>query len=108
MILVAAAGLSAAGFWWWMSRPPDRRGGRERGTSRLVGFGNPGDEAASDVFVFAPSADPAIRDDRPPRSVSMARLALAIAVWTVLLVAAAWAIGLFLKLQLDRYFLSGA
>ena len=107
MILVAAAGLSAAGIWWWMSRPADRRRRKEEGAPRLVGFGGSGEQAANDSFVFAPSADAAIPDDRPPRAVSVARLVLAIVAWTILLVGAASAVGFLLKLQLDRYFLSG-
>lgn len=108
MILVAAAAFSAAGIWWRMSRPAHRRRWNEEGAPRLVGFGGSGDEAATDSFVFAPSPGATIRDDRPPRAISLARLALAIAAWTILLVGAAWAVGFLLKLQLDRYFLSGA
>ena len=106
VILVAAAVLSAAGAWWWLSRPAERRGW-DRGEPRLVGFGGSDDDAGRDAFVFAPTADTSLREDRPPPAVSVARLALIIAIWTVLLVAVAWAAGLLLKLQLDRYFLSG-
>ena len=107
LILVTAAGLFAAAAGWWLSRSADRRawGGDE--PARLVGFRGGGDDAGSEFFAFAPSADAVIREDRPSPAISVARLALAIAVSTVVLVGAVWAIGFLLKLQLDRYFLSG-
>ena len=107
VILVAAAGLSAAGVWWWMSRPDGSRGPSGRGANRLVGFGGAGDDLASDAFVFEPSEDPVIREDRPPPAISVARLAVLITLWTLVVVAAASAIGFVIKLQLDRYFVSG-
>lgn len=108
MILVAAAGLGAAGVWWWLSRSADRRGRDRRGAPRLVGFGGTAaDDAREDFFVFAPSAEAAFPEDRPRAGMTLARLALTIAITTVVLVAAAWVTGFLLKLQLDRYFLSG-
>ncbi len=107
MILVAAAGLSAVAVWWWMARPDSRQGWAERRATRLVGFGGSADDMASDVFVFGPSEHPTPREDRPPPAISVARLALVIALWTVVLVVAASAIGFLIKVQLDRYFLSG-
>ncbi len=107
MILVAAAGLAAGGVWWWMSRPADHPGWADRRATSLVGFGGSADDAEGDFFAFAPSTDATIREDRPPPAISVARLALAIAVWTIVVVAAASAIGFLVKLQLDRYFLSG-
>ena len=107
MILVAAAGLSAGAVWWWMSRPADRPGWADRRAARLVGFGGSAEDAEGDFFAFAPSADATIREDRPSAAISVARLALAVALWTIVVVAAALAIGFLVKLQLDRYFLSG-
>ena len=107
MILVGAAGLSAAGVWWWLSRPAGRARARTRNASRLVGFGGSTEQAGDDSFVFSPSADSTVREERPPAAASVARLAMTIAVSTIVLVAAAWAIGWLIKLQLDRYFLSG-
>ena len=99
VILVTAAGLSAAAVWWRMSRPD-----AGRGESRLVGFGA-GAEETLDAFVFGPSDVPAPQEDRPARTASLVRLAVAIVVSTLVLVAAVWGIGLLVKLQLDSYFL---
>ena len=106
-ILVAGAGLSAAWAWWRMSRPDGLRTPNGRRASRLVGFGGSAEEVTGEMFVFAPSEEPAIDDDRPPPGRSVARLALAIAVSSAMLVAAAWAIGFLIKVQLDRYFIAG-
>ena len=106
LILVAGAGLTAAWVWWRMSRP--HVGSRsDRSATRLIGFGGSSGEAG-ETFVFAPSPAPAIEDDRPPPAMSVARLALAIALSAAALVAVTWAIGVLIKLQLDRYFLAGS
>ena len=107
LVLVATAGLSAAGAWWWLSRSGHGRAWGADESPRLVGFEGSGEDAGGEFFAFAPSADVVVSRDRPPPAISVARLALAIAVSTILLVAAVWAIGFLLKLQLDRYFLSG-
>lgn len=98
LILVLAAGLPAAAVWWALSRAPGRGD-----DGRLVGFGPQG----ADAFVFSPSDSTPVPDDRPPRSISLARLSVAVAISTVVLVAAVWVLGLLVKVQLDRYFLSG-
>lgn len=61
-------------------------------------------DSGSDFFVLLPSDVPPIREDRPPAAWSLARLALTMAITTLLLVAVAWTIGFILKLQLDHYF----
>lgn len=65
------------------------------------------EDLGGDVFVLTPSRAPPIREDRPPPTISVVRLALTLAVTTAVLVAVAWVGGLLLKLQLDRYFSSG-
>jgi hypothetical protein len=99
--LVAVAGLSAAGLWWRMSRYPVQEGptGFERASAAV--------ESEGDLFVLSPSDAAPTRSDRPPRSISLVRLALVIAVSTLVLVALASAIAFLLKVQLDRYFTSG-
>jgi hypothetical protein len=64
-------------------------------------------DGGSDFFVLLPAETPAAREDRPPTRLSVARLALAIAVTTALMVLLTMAIGFLVKLQLDRYFTSG-
>ncbi len=106
MILVAGAGLSAAWAWSRLGRPAGGNPGGRKAT-HLIGFADTPGETTGDIFVFAPSAAPAVDDDRPPPAMSVARLALAIAVSAAALVAVAWAIGFLIKMQLDRYFLAG-
>ncbi len=64
-------------------------------------------EKEGDLFVLHPSDDPVPRLGRPPPALSVARLALTVAITTGLLVAVAWLIGFAVKVQLDRYFQSG-
>jgi hypothetical protein len=64
-------------------------------------------ETEGEFFVLQPSDSPPPRVDRPPPALSIARLALTVAVTTVLLVAVAWMVGFIVKVQLDRYFTSG-
>jgi hypothetical protein len=64
-------------------------------------------DSGSDFFVLLPSDAPPLREDRPPAAWSLARLAVTMAITTLLLVAVAWAIGFILKLQLDHYFKPG-
>lgn len=97
--IVALAGGSAAAAWWWLSRPRSSSGQRARG-----GVGEPPLDGA---FVFQPSDAPPDRTDRPPPSLSVARLALTVAVTAIILVAVAWLIGLAVKVQVDTYFNSG-
>jgi hypothetical protein len=108
LILVAGASLSAAWVWWRMSRPSGVGKPRAGRTTQLIGFGGSSGEEAGEIFAFAPAAAPALDDDRPRSAVSVARLALAIAVSAAVLVVAAWTIGVLIKLQLDRYFIAGS
>lgn len=98
--IVALAGGLAAATWWWLSRPRSSSGQRSRG-------GRADEHSVDGAFVFQPSGAPPDRTDRPPSSLSVARLALTVAVTAILLVAVAWLIGLAVKVQLDTYFNSG-
>lgn len=113
IILAVATGLSA---WvvWWALQPPGRtreKPARPRKVtpapaSRPI-FQTTGPEPVSsggDGFGVLPSGAPTSIDDRPPRSLSLVRLALAIAFVAVLVVAALAVIGLLVKTQLDQYF----
>ncbi len=107
VILVTLAGLSAGGVWWWLSRPeaPSPRRVAEISWSST---GRPGNaEVDGDFFVLPPSDAPTPRMDRPPPALSIARIALAVAISTVFLVAVAWLVGLTVKVQLDNYFTTG-
>ena len=95
-LLVTLAGLAAAAVWWRLSRPDS--------SGPATGFGS---EESGDLFVLTPSGEPTPRVDRPAPSAVIARLALTVAVTTVVLVAIAAAIGLILKAQLDSYFGAG-
>lgn len=101
VLLVALAGLTAAALAWRMSRSPVA-GGSDQDPA------TPGStEVDGGFFVLHPSDEPPPREDRPPPALSVARLALAIGVTTVLLVAIAWLLGLMVKVGLDSYFKSG-
>jgi high-affinity Fe2+/Pb2+ permease len=105
VILVVAAGLSAAVVWWAMT-PSDRRGGEK--SSRQVSVPEPSwvlsEDPRHDAFVMLPSSEPAQAEDRPPPALSLVRLVLTIAVVAGLAVAVLTAIGWLIKLQLDEYF----
>ncbi len=110
IILVVAAGLSAAVVWWAMS-PPDVRASRRTPRSRLPD--RPASAAAlpeegGDAFVLMPDASPIPDEERPPAALSLLRLAVAIAVVSAVVVAAVALVGVLLKLQLDQYFRTGA
>ena len=110
VILVAAAGLSAAVVWWAMSppaataqrpkrptpRPPPRPAARPQTAA----------EESGDVFVLLPGETP-VEDDRPPAALSVLRIVMAIAVVATIVVATFAVIGFLLKLQLDGYFVGG-
>jgi hypothetical protein len=102
--LVVVAGLSAAGVWWWMSRS---RAPVEGSSGFGPSAGTFEAEDRGDFFVLPPSGEPPVRFDRPPRAISLARLALTVGATTVLLVALAYLIGFVVKVQLDRYFTGG-
>ena len=110
IILVVAAGLSAAVVWWAMS-PPVVRAQRRDPRTRLPDRTAPAaalPEEIGDGFVLMPDASPVPDDERPPAALSVLRLAVAIAVVSAVVVAAVALIGLLVKLQLDQYFRTGA
>jgi hypothetical protein len=110
IILLVAAGLSAAVVWWAMSPPvirDQRRDPRARRPDRTTSP-RPAPEDTGDGFVLMPDASPILDDDRPPAILSLLRLAVAIAVVSAIVVAAIALIGLLVKLQLDQYFRTGA
>jgi hypothetical protein len=102
VLLVALAALTAAAFWWSMSR--SRGSGGSEGERPASGA----PEVDGEFFVLHPSDVPPPREDRPAPAVSVARIALAVAVTTAMLVAVAWLLGLMVKVQLDGYFRSGS
>jgi hypothetical protein len=122
IILAVATGLSAWVVWWAMQPPGRTREKparprkpvvrRPRTTTTAAAprpiFQTTGPEpvserAGGDGFGVLPSGTPIV-DDRPPRSLSLMRLALAIAFVAVLVVAALAVIGFLVKTQLDQYF----
>ena len=111
IILVVAAGLSAAVVWWAMS-PPDvraqRRVSRTRVGDRPASPGAVLPEETGDGFVLLADAGPIVDDERPPAALSLLRLAVAIAVVSAIVVATVALVGLLVKLQLDQYFRTGA
>jgi hypothetical protein len=115
IILLVAAGLSAAVVWWASMPPGTPLLPRRRPSSAESGFSPtlresfqttgpepaPGPAAApEDTFTLLPQAVP---DDRPPRLISLIRLIFTIAFVAVLGVATLGLLGLLVKLQLDRY-----
>jgi hypothetical protein len=105
VILVVAAGLSAAVVWWAMT-PSDRRGGEK--APRKVSVPEPSwvlsEEPRHDAFVMLPSSEPVRADDRPPPALSLIRLILTIAFVAGVAVFVLTMIGWAIKLQLDEYF----
>jgi hypothetical protein len=103
VILVAAAGLSAAVVWWAMN-PSDRRGGEK--APRKVSVPEPSwvlsEEPGHDAFVML--SEPAPADDRPSPALSLVRLILTIAFVAGVAVVVLTVIGWAIKLQLDEYF----
>ena len=105
VILVVAAGLSAAVVWWAMA-PADGR--RQEKAPRKISVPEPSwvllDAPRSDSFVMLPSGGPVVPDDRPPPALSVIRLVLAIAFVAAIGVAVLTVLGWLVKIQLDRYF----
>ena len=110
VILVAAAGLSAAVVWWAMSPPATTAQRPKRPTRRPAARPAPrtptAAEESGDVFVLLPG-ETAVEDDRPPAALSVIRIVMAIAVVAAVVVATFAVIGFLLKLQLDGYFAGG-
>ncbi|MGH2675971.1 MAG: hypothetical protein ACRDH1_11245 [Actinomycetota bacterium] len=105
VILVVAAGLSAAVVWWAMA-PSDRRA-REK-PPRKVSVPEPSwvltEEPRHDTFVMLPSSGPVATDDRPSPALSLIRLVLAIAFVAGIGVVVVTVLGWLVKIQLDHYF----
>jgi hypothetical protein len=115
LILVVAAGLSAAVVWWASMPPGTPLIPRRRPRTTDSGFQptfresfqstgpepSPGRTAAPEErFLALPQALP---DDRPPRFLSLLRLIFTIGFVAVLGVATLALLGLLVKLQLDKY-----
>jgi hypothetical protein len=115
VILGVAAGISAAVVWWASIPPgsmafrrqrPSRRAARDAALSFRETFQTTGPEPApvrpvpDDGFITVQQAVP---DDRPPRILSLLRIALAIGLVAALGVAVVALLGFLLKLQLDKY-----
>lgn len=108
IILLVAAALSAA-VVWWASTPPaarrPRRPPRPRPVSLRESFQPTAPERASqpepeDAFILTPQTVP---DERPPTLLSVLRIVVVITFVAMLGVAAVTALGILLKLQIDRY-----
>jgi hypothetical protein len=103
VILVVAAGLSAAVVWWAMT-PSERR----EKTPRKVSVPEPSwvlsEDPGHDTFVMLPSSEPVRPDDRPSPALSLIRLVLTIAFVAGVAVAVLTVLGWLIKLQLDEYF----
>lgn len=107
IILVVAAALSAAVVWWASSPPQPARGRKPtpRPISLRESFQATAPQpvapvASEESFILLPQSAP---DDRPPRVLSLIRLALAIAFVALLAVGTITFLGFLLKVQLDRY-----
>lgn len=107
VILVVAAALSAA-VVWWASAPAQPARGRKP-TPRPISLREsfqatapqPVAQAApEESFILLAQAAP---DDRPPRALSVIRLALAITFVALLAVGTLTFLGFLLKVQIDRY-----
>jgi hypothetical protein len=105
VILVVAAGLSAAVVWWAMT-PSERRGGQK--APRKVSVPEPSwvlsEEPKHDAFVMLPSSEPVPPDDRPSPALSLLRLILTISLVAGFAVAVLTVLGWLIKVQLDEYF----
>jgi hypothetical protein len=107
VILVVAAGVSAAVVWWASAppRPPRPRRARPRPITLRESFQSTAPEAlpeaaAEEAFVMLPQG---VLDERPPRLLSLLRLVLAIGFVAALAVGAVAGLGYLLKLQLDKF-----
>jgi hypothetical protein len=110
IILAVAAGLSAVVVWWALGQPVGRpkpkepRRVRKPKEPRRVKTKDAEEDVNTEEFVLLPSERPVSADDRPPSALSVARLALTIAVFAVLGVGVLTILGILLKNQLDRFF----
>ena len=101
IILAVLAGLSAVVVWWAMGQPVGRPKPKE---PRRVKTKAAEEFVTNEEFVLLPSERPVPADDRPPSALSVARLALTIAVFAALGVGVLTVLGFLVKSQLDQYF----
>lgn len=111
VILVMAAGSSAAVVWWALGQPGGRPKPKEpRKLSVPARLGRIDEDSSPEGFVLLPADGPApidgsaSIDERPPPALSIIRLALTIAVVATLAVAVLAVLGVVLKSQLDQFF----
>lgn len=110
IILAVAAGLSAVVVWWALGEPGGRPKPKEPRRVQKAKEPRRGQTKAAEEdvnheeFVLLPSESPVPADDRPPSALSVARLALTIAVFAVLGVGVLTVLGILVKNQLDRFF----
>jgi hypothetical protein len=110
IILAVAAGLSAVVVWWALGQPAGRpkhkepRRVRKPQEPRRVKKQAAEEDVKNEGFVLLPSERPVPADDRPPSALSVARLALTIAVSAALGVGVLTVLGILVKNQLDRFF----
>jgi hypothetical protein len=108
IILLVAAALSAAVVWWASTPPVARRPARPakprpptlRESFQPTGPERPVEAAAEEGFILHQQAVP---DERPPRLVSVLRIVVTITFVALLGVGAMAALGLLVKLQIDKY-----
>jgi hypothetical protein len=115
IFVIATGGVAAV--VWWASIPHDPAQTKSRPRPRLrfqETFQTTGPEPVrqqedGDGFVMmtSGSAAPVVTDDRPNRALSVVRLALTIAVVSILGVALLGGLGLFLFRLIDGYFARG-
>jgi hypothetical protein len=103
VILVLAAGVSAAVVWWAMAAP-DAPGRSPSDAGPTTESASLTDSPSPESFVLMPTDRPIVADDRPPAAISLIRLAI-----TIAFVAAAWVLvitllGWLVKVQFDDYF----
>jgi hypothetical protein len=109
IILVVAAGLSAAVVWWGISQPGDRS---KRKRPRKLPVPGPapqpaaalGDERAGESFVVHPAAADPPLEDRPSPALSIVRLALTITFFAALAVGVLTVLGILVSSQIAEFF----
>jgi hypothetical protein len=114
IFVIATAGVAAV--VWWASTSPGASQAKSRPRPRLrfqETFQTTGPEPVPQedgdglVMMTSGPAAPVVTDDRPNRALSLVRLALTIAVVSILGVALLGGLGLFLFRLIDGYFAGG-
>lgn len=107
VILALAAALSAIVVWWATIPPEERTRAAKPGkvsTAPRPTPPPPEEEPVTDSFVLAPGDSPLPPDERPPRVLSLLRLALTITFFAAVGVGILAVLGYLVKTQLDQYF----